>query len=227
MRQIITYRRVSTDKQERSGAGLEAQAGTLARFCEAEGFEVAQDFCEAASGAASVEMRPGLSRALALAAKLKCPVLVSKLDRLSRDVAFISGLMARGVPFIVAELGADTDPFVLHLYAALSEKERKMISVRTRDALAVRKAEGKLLGNRTNLAEAQAKGHAAVTAASVAFAQKVMPVIAGLQRGGMSLNQIAAQLNATGTMTARGGKWTATAVTRVIKAAQPTGTTRQ
>ncbi len=222
-RQIVSYRRVSTGKQERSGAGLDAQAATIARFCEAEEFELVADFTDTASGAASVEQRPGLSQALALAAKLKCPVLVSKLDRLSRDVAFISGLMARGVPFIVSELGADTDPFVLHLYAALSEKERKLIGIRTREALAGRKAKGVLLGNRTNLAEAQAKGRASSVAASVAFAEKLYPMIAGLQAGGMSLNKIAAQLNATGTKTARGGAWTATAVSRVLKAVPDRG----
>lgn len=222
-RQIVSYRRVSTGRQERSGAGLEAQAATIARFCEAEGFEVVQDFQEAASGAASLEQRTGLSQALALAARLKCPVVVSKLDRLSRDVAFISALMARGVPFIVAELGTDTDPFVLHLYAALSEKERKLIGIRTREALAVKKAEGVQLGNRTNLAEAQARGRATSTAAAIAFAEKLYPMIAGLQAGGMSLNKIAAQLNATGTKTARGGAWTATAVSRVLKAVPDRG----
>ena len=87
------------------------------------------------------------------AARLKCPVIVSKLDRLSRDVAFISGLMARGVPFIVAELGADVDPFVLHLFAALGQKERQLISQRTKDALAPMVGTGRL-GNKTNLAQA-------------------------------------------------------------------------
>ena len=222
-RQIVSYRRVSTEKQERSGAGLEAQAATIARFCEAEGFDLVEDFQESVSGGASIDQRPGLTKALALAAKLKCAVVVSKLDRLSRDVAFISGLMARGVPFIVAELGVDTDPFVLHLYAALSEKERKLIGVRTREVLAIKKAEGKLLGNRTNLAEAQAKGRASSVATSVAFAEKLYPMVAGLQAGGMSLNKIAAQLNATGTKTARGGSWTATAVSRVLKAVPDRG----
>src|SRR5450759_5937841 len=88
----------------------------------------------------------------------KCPVIVAKLDRLSRDVAFISGLMAQRVPFIVAELGADADPFMLHIYAALAEKERALIADRTRAALAQKKAQGTILGNRTNLADAQAKG---------------------------------------------------------------------
>ena len=81
-----------------------------------------------------------------LAKKHKAPVIVAKLDRFSRDVHFISGLMAHRMPFIVAELGADVDPFVLHLYAAVAEKERRMISQRTKDALASLKAQGKKLG---------------------------------------------------------------------------------
>ena len=86
-------------------------------------------------------MRPQLSAALATARQAKCPVLVAKLDRLSRDVAFIAALMAQRVPFIVAELGADADPFMFHLYAALAEKERRLISDRTRAALASRKTQ--------------------------------------------------------------------------------------
>src|SRR6187399_1765969 len=86
-------------------------------------------------------------------------------DRLSRDVAFISGLMAQRVPFIVAELGTDADPFMLHLYAALAEKERRLISERTRAALPQRKAQGGSLGNRTNAAEAAEAGQRALTTA--------------------------------------------------------------
>lgn len=131
MKQAVIYRRVSTSEQGKSGLGLEAQASAIARFCTAESFEVMAGFDDVGSGKLDLDARPGLAAALAKAARLKCPVIVSKLDRLSRDVAFISGLMARGVPFIVAELGADTDPFILHMYAALSEKERKLISQRT------------------------------------------------------------------------------------------------
>jgi len=98
-----------------------------------------------------------LARSLAHARKAKAAIVVAKLDRLSRDVAFISGLMAQKVPFIVTELGADADPFMLHIYAALAQKERALISERTRLALAQKKARGALLGNRTNLAEADAK----------------------------------------------------------------------
>src|SRR5271167_4330007 len=91
--------------------------------------------------------RRQLAAALKSAKKSKCAVVVSKLDRLSRDVAFISSLMAERVPFIVSELGPDVDPFVLHLYAALAEKERALISARTKAALAAKKAQGVRLGN--------------------------------------------------------------------------------
>ncbi len=97
---------------------------------------------------------------LAAARRHRGPVLVAKLDRLSRDVHFIAGLMAQRVAFVVAELGADVDPFMLHIYAALAEKERRMISERTRAALAVRKGQGALLGNRINLTQAGAAGAA-------------------------------------------------------------------
>ncbi len=215
-RQVITYRRVSTGRQERSGAGLGAQSDAIARFCESEGFTIAGDFMDTASGAASIEHRPGLSKALAMAAKLKCPVVVSKLDRLSRDVAFISGLMARRVPFIVAELGQDVDPFTLHIFAALGQKERTLISTRTREALARKKAEGQTFGHLPTLAQAQANGRASNIAASVNFAKGIMPVITSLKAGGASMNQIAAHLNTAGTPTARGGAWTAKAVSRVM-----------
>ena len=93
----------------------------------------------------------------------KCCVLVSKLDRLSRDVAFVSGLMAQRVPFIVAELGRDADPFMLHLYAALAEKERRLISERTKAALAIRKASGTKLGNPSNIREAGEVGRSSLS----------------------------------------------------------------
>jgi DNA invertase Pin-like site-specific DNA recombinase len=105
----------------------------------------------------------------------------------------------------------------LHLYAALSEKERKLISQRTRDGLASMVGKG-ILGNRTNLADAQAKGRVANIAASAAFAGRTMPMIGRLKSAGMSLNGIAAQLNDYNTPTMRGGSWTAKAVSRVISA---------
>ena len=218
LKPVVIYRRVSTSEQGKSGLGLEAQASAMTRFCEAEGFEVAASFDDVGSGKLGLEGRPGLSAALARAARLKCPVIVSKLDRLSREVAFISGLMARGVPFIVAELGADVDPFVLHLFAALGQKERQLISQRTKDALAPMVGTGRL-GNKTNLTEAQARGRAGNVAAAAAFAGRVMPLVGRLKAGGLSMNAIAGQLNASSMPTMRGGRWTAKAVSRVVSAA--------
>src|SRR6185503_5879442 len=132
MDSVVNYLRVSTQRQQRSGLGIEAQRATVARFAEAEGLTIIAEFVEAETGkgADALDRRPHLAAALAAARAAKCPVIVSKLDRLSRDVAFISGLMAQRVHFIVAELGADADPFMLHLYAALAEKERRLISDR-------------------------------------------------------------------------------------------------
>src|SRR5215218_937626 len=146
---------------------------------------------------------------------------VAKLDRLSRDVHFVAGLMVQRVPFLVAELGADVDPFMLHVYAALAEKERQMISERTRAALAARKRQGARLGNRTNLAAAQALGAARTAEAARRFAANVAPVIRQVQDSGLaSLRVVAAVLNARGVRTARGGRWAATQVAAVLARAE-------
>jgi DNA invertase Pin-like site-specific DNA recombinase len=210
MRQIISYIRVSTGKQGKSGLGIEAQREAIARFAVAEGFEIAAEFVEVETGkgADALDRRPQLAAALAKARKAKAPVVVAKLCRLSRDVAFISGLMASRVPFIVAELGADADPFMLHIYAALAEKERVLIADRTRAALAQKKAHGAILGNRTNLPDAQAKGVAVNRQAADAFAANVLPIVRQIQAAGATTSRaIAAALNDRGVRTARGGAW--------------------
>src|SRR5271169_2035047 len=126
MKSIVAYIRVSTSQQGRSGLGIEAQREALVRFAAAEGLELVTEFVEVETGKGSdaFDRRPQLAAALAKARAARCPVAVAKLDRLSRDVHFISGLMAHRVAFVVSELGPDVDPFVLHLYAALAEKER-------------------------------------------------------------------------------------------------------
>ena len=137
MKPAIGYIRVSTQKQCKSGLGLEAQQAALALFAEAEGYSFVGDpfqEVETAKGDNALERRPQLAAALKAARKLKAPIVVAKLCRLSRDVHFVSGLMAHKVPFIVTELGADADPFMMHIYAALAEKERRLISQRTREA---------------------------------------------------------------------------------------------
>ena len=216
---VVTYYRVSTERQGRSGLGLDAQAERCIAFAVANGFEVADTFTEVETGKGSdaLDRRPQLAAALATARRLRCPVLVAKLDRLSRDVHFIAGLMASRVPFLVAELGADVDPFMLHIYAALAEKERRMISERTRAALAVRKGQGVRLGNPTSLAEAGALGAARTAEQARRFAENVAPVIRQVQASGVvSLRGIAAVLTVRGVRTARGGQWAATQVGAVL-----------
>ena len=167
---------------------MDAQRAAVARFAEAEGFEVVAEFTEVETGkgADALDRRPQLAAALAHARRTgkTCPVAVSKLDRLSRDVHFISGLMTHRVPFLVAELGADADPFMLHLFAALAEKERAVISQRTKVALAAAKARGQVLGN-PRLSEACAAVNADRVAGAEAHAAIVMPAIREVQAAGV------------------------------------------
>ena len=183
---------------------------------------------ETGKGPDALDRRPQLGAALAAARRLRGQVLVAKLDRLSRDVHFIAGLMAQRVGFVVAEFGADVDPFMLHIYAALAEKERCMISERTRAALAIRKRQGVLLGNRTNLAAAQAVRAARTAEAAQRFARNVAPVIEQIRAGGVtSLRGIAAVFNKRWVRTARGGRWAATQVGAVLACTAEGATTRQ
>ena len=135
-------------------------------------------------------------------------MIVNKLDRLSRDVAFVASLMAQRVPFIVAELGTDADPFMLHLYAALAEKERRRIAERTRSALAARKAQGAKLGNRRNASDAAALGRKAQGENAALFAANTMPIVEAIRATGVTdLRGIAAALNIRGVRTAPAGMY--------------------
>jgi DNA invertase Pin-like site-specific DNA recombinase len=204
---FISYARVSTAQQGRSGLGLDAQQAAITAFAAAEGREVLAAYVEVETGKGSdaLERRPQLAAAIAAARKAKCAIVVSKLDRLSRDVHFISGLMAHRVPFVVCELGPDVDPFVLHLFAALAEKERALISQRTKAGLAQAKARGTKLGN---AAQALANKVAAAERADV-----LRPLFAELAE--LSANAAAHELNRRGVTTSAGGKWTAVQVIRV------------
>jgi DNA invertase Pin-like site-specific DNA recombinase len=198
MRPAIGYIRVSTAKQGRSGLGIEAQQEAF----EAEGYRFAETFTEVESGKHGEDHRPALAEALARARKERAPIIVAKLDRLGRDVHYISGLMKHRVPFIVTELGADTDPFLLHIYAALAEKERRLISERTKAAMKRATAKGVRIGGLRSKGielerEAQERG------------EGLRSVFEGLS--GLS----AEKLNADGVPTPAGGKWHATQVIRV------------
>jgi DNA invertase Pin-like site-specific DNA recombinase len=190
-------------------AALGRRKRALPPFCaEAEGFKLLETFSEVETGKGSdaLDRRPQLAEALKLAKRHNAPIIVAKLDRLSRDVHFISGLMAHKTPFIVAELGADADPFMLHLYAALAEKERRLISQRTRDALAAKKAQGVKLGGLNakgvrNRDEAKAR------------AEALRPLMSELSS--LSARAIAAELNTRGVATPSGARWHTETVLRV------------
>jgi DNA invertase Pin-like site-specific DNA recombinase len=217
MSQIVAYYRVSTAQQGRSGLGLDAQRAAVAAFAQAEGLDVAAEFTEieTAKGTDALDRRPELKAALKAAKKAKCEVAVAKLDRLSRDVAFISGLMSQRVPFIVTALGRHADPFMLHIYAALAEQERRMISQRTKDALRKAKERGVVLGD----AGLGAKSKAAAAARDEALRTTLAPM------AGMPFRAIAEQLNSRGIAAPRGGAWEHKSVLRMmarlgLKAAQ-------
>jgi len=226
MSQAVAYYRVSRPSQGRSGLGIEAQKEAIRRFAEVEGIEIIAERTEVETGkgADALDRRPELADALAAARRAKCPVLVAKLDRLSRDVHFISGLMAHHVPFVVAELGPDVDPFILHLYASLAQKERELISQRTREALARKKAQGARLGNPRNPAEAAAKGRQAIAVNADEFAAGMAPIIEGIRAAGITtFAGIADALNKRGVRTARGGTWYAMTVRNVLLRASNIG----
>jgi DNA invertase Pin-like site-specific DNA recombinase len=218
-RLVVAYYRVSTTQQGKSGLGLEAQRRAVADFVAREGLELVGEHTEVETGkgADALDRRPVLAQALAEAKRIKGAVVVAKLDRLSRDVAFVASLMAQRVPFIVAELGADADPFMLHLFAALAEKERAMISTRTKAALAAAKERGVKLGN-PNLAEARAKSEEARVESADAFARSVEPVICAIQATGITSHRgIAKELTARRVETRRGGAWSAVQVGDLLK----------
>jgi DNA invertase Pin-like site-specific DNA recombinase len=172
--------------------------------------EIVQTYTEVETGkgADALDRRPQLSAALKLAKKRnKAPIIVAKLDRLSRDVHFISGLMVHKVPFIVAELGPNVDPFMLHIHAAVAEQERRLISQRTREALAAKKAQGVKLGG------LNAKGIANREEARQR-AEQLRPVLVEL--AGLSQAKMAAELNARSISAPEGGRWHAATVKRVL-----------
>jgi DNA invertase Pin-like site-specific DNA recombinase len=220
LKPCIAYVRVSTKTQGRSGLGLEAQREAISRFCAAERFNVVASFVEVESAKGdTLARRPKLQAALKAARGVKdddyrcAPIIVAKLDRLSRDVHFISGLMAERVPFICADLGRETDPFLLHIYAAFAEKERRMISIRTKEGLARAKARGVKLGGenaQSRVNKAQADRHAQ------ALRPILLDVVGG--RADMSGTAIAAELNKRRVETRRSGsRWHAQTVIRIMR----------
>ena len=215
----IIYTRVSTAEQGKSGLGLDSQLAIVSEFCRAENYEVLAHYSETETGSGkdALDKRPILAKALQHAKKEGAVLMVSKLDRLGRNVSFISALMEQRVNFIVTQLGKDADPFMLHLYAALSEKERNLISERTKAALKVLKDNGAKLGNKTNLDDARLLSNATNAEKAKEFALKVGGTIDGYRSQGLSMQAIADKLNELGINTARGGSWYASTVANVLK----------
>ncbi len=199
---MVAYLRVSTREQGRSGLGIDAQRAVVIRFAEAEGFEIVAEFTEieTGKGADALDRRP---RSPPPWPRLAATGSIAGRRRQARPAQPRCCLSSRSswsqkVPFISVELGADADPFMLHLFAALAEKERALISQRTKAALAAAKARGQTLGN-PRLAEARASVNATRTAGADTFAATVAPVIAEARAAGAkSLRQLAAALNGRG-----------------------------
>lgn len=219
----VAYYRVSTKRQGRSGLGLQAQREAVHKFAAQEGIQLVDEFTEVETGKGSdaLETRPTLAAAINKARRLGSSVLTAKLDRLSRDVHFISSLMKHRVRFIVSELGVDADPFLLHIYAALGEKERAMISQRTKDALAAAKARGVKLGNPRGAAHLKGRGNQEAVEAISEGARERARLLQGAiedlrSRGITSANGMAKALNEEGAATPRGGRWTARSVLNAL-----------
>lgn len=214
MKSYVVYTRVSTAEQGRSGLGLEAQQRDIDVFLTTFSdvpFEVIGQFTDVQSGGDNG--RPQLDQALAMVRKTGAELLVAKLDRLSRKVSFIAALMDDPKVRLRVASMPYADKFQLHVYAALAEQERTFISERTKAALRAAKARGVVLGG---LRDATGARNAAVKANADTRAHKAMQMIGPLREAGQNLNQIAAALNGMGITSARGGAWTAKAVSRVL-----------
>jgi DNA invertase Pin-like site-specific DNA recombinase len=213
----IAYYRVSTAKQGKSGLGIEAQQQLVRNFVAANGGEVVAEYTEVESG--KKDDRPKLIEAMQHADLVHGKLLVGRLDRLSRDLHFITSLQKSQVDFVIADM-PNCDSFTIHIYGALGQKEREQISARTKAALAEAKARGVKLGTNNldvaHAAEYSKQGVAAIKAGADRYAAKVLPRIQALQAQGLSLRGVAEALNQQGVTTPRGKKWTATAVRNAL-----------
>lgn len=208
---LVAYERVSTVRQGASGLGLAAQRKVIGDFAAARGAEVLARFTEVESGRKAD--RPELARALHLARVTGATLVIAKLDRLSRNAAFLLALRDSGVRFVACDMPEAND-LTVGIMALVAEAERAAISRRTTEALAAAKARGIRLGNPNGAASLRRAGkggaalRAAVAANAEAFARDLAPVIADIRaQGRTSLRAIAAELSARGIRTRRGGQW--------------------
>jgi DNA invertase Pin-like site-specific DNA recombinase len=213
---FVAYYRVSTDKQGKSGLGLEAQRQAVENYLNGGNWKLIGEFTEVESGKNSD--RPQLRAAQVACKKHKAKLVIAKLDRLSRNVAFIANLLEAGTDFVAADNPHANKPMV-QMMAVFAEMERDAISKRTKEALAAAKARGVRLGN-PRLAQARAEVNAARQEAADSFAAGVLPIIRQIQKSGVSsLRGVAKALSARGIKTARGGEWTAVQVSDILRRA--------
>jgi DNA invertase Pin-like site-specific DNA recombinase len=216
---FIAYYRVSTARQGRSGLGLEAQRAAVQDYLNGGRWTLAAEFTEVESG--KQNDRPQLSAALTACRVHRATLVIAKLDRLSRNAAFLLSLRDAGVDFVAADMpGANA--LTVGILACVAEAEREAISTRTKAALAAAKARGVRLGNPDNLSRASATrgrrlGTAAISKRAAERAADLGPMIRALQEEGhSSLNRLADALNERSVPAARGGEWTAVQVQRVL-----------
>ncbi len=211
----IAYYRVSTDKQGESGLGLEAQRTDVRRFIQPENIDL--ELTEIESGKKA--QRPVLNQAIELCRKHGATLLIAKLDRLARNVSFVSMIMKSGIKFIAVDMPSATE-LTIHIYSAIAEDEAKRISKRTKDALAVKKAQGITLGSPQNLTKV-AREKAVISIKSKALNNenniRAKAMINLLKGQGHTLQTIANKLNASGFKTSKGGQFAPMQVKRLLK----------
>lgn len=211
---FVAYYRVSTDRQGRSGLGIEAQREAVQNYLNGGRWSLIAEFTEIESGKRND--RPELEKALAACKKRKARLVIAKLDRLSRNLAFIATLMESGVEFVAVD-NPHANKLTVHILAAVAQHERELISQRTKDALQAAKARGKRLGSPV-LDRARPLAVAANKAAAESYAANVVPIIRQIQASGVSsLRGVARALTARGVKSARGGAWTARQVINVLE----------
>ena len=222
-RKAVAYFRVSTVRQGISGLGLDGQRESVKTYCAQNGYDVVRSFEEVESG--KNDARPKLAEALAFARRSKAVLIVAKLDRLARSVAFVDGVMRSGVDFVAVDIPS-ANRLVLHILASVAEAEAKAISERTREALKAAKARGVRLGSHNPAVpgltvEARRKGAALGSQAgrrqAVVEYADLLPLIVELRERGISLRDIAIRLNMDGHKTRSDAEWTATQVYRILK----------
>lgn len=220
MKRFVAYYRVSTDKQGKSGLGLEAQQQAVRQYLNGGAWELVGEFTEIESG--KRDDRPQLAAALAACRKLKATLVIAKLDRLARNVAFIANLIEAGTEFIAVDM-PEANKLVLHIMSAMAQHEREAISARTKAALAAAKERRKKanlppLGGFRGVKVNQAMGTQAASQRAREWAQGAIgQQVADLKARGWSLWEIAHHLNDLGVKTRRGGEWQAITVKRVLE----------